>query len=554
VDMRAAKKQTENRKVLQELVPLNALSSERFEALVEKIVIEEVRSGRYLFRKGDRDGQTIYLLAGKVNLMDGFRKVSGEVEAGTEASRHPISAQQPRPFSAKVVSKAVIARIDSSLLEAFLSWDHSNATEVVDIEADDDGDWMTRLLQSETFSKLSPSKLQGLLMKMKPITAKKGEVVIAEGSEGDYFYTIHEGRCAVTRQGEAGGKPQLLAELGDGDSFGEDALVSNKVRNATVTMLTDGELMRLAKQDFIDLLKTQLVRNITLKQAEQLACEGAVWADVRSREEYEHGSIADSVNIPLDTLREETHELIYNTRYIICCDTGSRSESAAFLLSHKGFDVCVLEGGIQKLLLAEAAPGTETGSSGTGQLAEVVDLAAAAAFADPQAESTVEVVAAEQAARLQADYDALRSRHDALLVEQEQQRAAEAHLEEQLEQLRGELGGSAGRLDELHAQANAHAGEKQSLLEQYEVLQKEHANQLQSMQLELEQERSKAQELASQVDVTAGECAVRNLCLNCPMLHSRYCRNSQTSAVNRVTRNCRHYGASSMQHALTPND
>ena len=68
--MRAAKKTTESRKVLQELVPLNSLSSERFDSLVEKIVIEEVKSGRYLFRKGDRDNQTIYLLAGKISLMD----------------------------------------------------------------------------------------------------------------------------------------------------------------------------------------------------------------------------------------------------------------------------------------------------------------------------------------------------------------------------------------------------------------------------------------------------------------------------------------------------
>ena len=77
--MGAAKKAAENREVLKELVPLNALSSERFEALLEKLVIEEVRSGRYLFRKGDRDNQTIYLLAGKINLVDGFRKVAGEI-------------------------------------------------------------------------------------------------------------------------------------------------------------------------------------------------------------------------------------------------------------------------------------------------------------------------------------------------------------------------------------------------------------------------------------------------------------------------------------------
>ena len=48
-------------------------------------------------------------------------------------------------------------------------------------------------------------------------------------------------------------------------------------------------------------------------------------------------------------------ELAFNTKYIICCDTGRRSESAGFLLSHQGFDVYVLEGGIPESS-SEAAP------------------------------------------------------------------------------------------------------------------------------------------------------------------------------------------------------
>jgi formylglycine-generating enzyme required for sulfatase activity/chromosome segregation ATPase/CRP-like cAMP-binding protein len=465
--MGAAKKATENRKVLQELIPLNALSSERFEALLEKIVIEEVRSGRYLFRKGDRDGQTIYLLAGKINLMDGFRKVSGEVEAGTEASRHPIAGQQPRPHSARVVKKAVIARIDSSLLDAFLSWDQSSAAEVVDIGSNEDGDWMTRLLQSETFSKLPPSKLQGLLIKMKPFAVKKGDVVIAEGSEGDYFYTIHEGRCAVTRMDEATGEQVQLAELGNGDSFGEDALISDACRNATITMLTDGELMRLAKQDFIDLLQTQLVSHVTFEQAEQMVSESAIWLDVRTPDEYKQGCIEDSVNIPLVTLRNELAELVFNTKYVICCDTGSRSDSAAFLLSHRGFDVCVLEGGMQNLVLEVAAQEEPK----TGSTVDVVDFSFTSDVADKAGSVSRENVAEVQQLGLQSDDDSLS----------------------------GEYHESVRKLEELRAQADAHAGEKQALVEQ-----------LQSIQLELQQERSKAKALAKQVESAAGECAALN--------------------------------------------
>ena len=347
--MRAAKKARIDKRILHDLVPLNALSESRFGKMAEKIIVEEIKAGKYLFRKGDRDGKSVYLLEGRIELIDGFRKITGEVEAGTDMARYPIANLQPRSLSARAAKKSVIARIDSNMLDVFLTCDQTQMADVIEISGADTGDWMTRVLQSEVFSKLPPAKIQSLLIKMKPFSLKAGETVISQGDEGDYFYTIHEGRCAVTRRQTPDGEDVLLAELGDGDSFGEDALVSNTRRNATVTMLTDGTLMRLAKQDFVELLKKQLVKHIDRKTAYTMVEEGAVWLDVRTPDEYERGSFEDSVNIPLADLRGELSELVFNATYILYCDTGGRSGAAAFMLSHKGFDVYVLEGGIATL-------------------------------------------------------------------------------------------------------------------------------------------------------------------------------------------------------------
>ncbi|MDX2457510.1 MAG: SUMF1/EgtB/PvdO family nonheme iron enzyme [Gammaproteobacteria bacterium] len=313
--------------------------------MAEKVIIEELREGRYLFREGDKDNQSIFLLEGKINLIDGLLRVT-EVEAGTDVSRHAISNKQPRLLSARAVKKCIIARIDSVLLDVYLTWDQSSSAEVVEIGSDENQDWMTRILQTEAFEKIPPAMIQSLLIKMEPFPVEAGDVVIQQGEAGDYFYSIHEGRCVVTRKDSPDADAQILAELGSGTSFGEDALVSDKKRNATVTMLTNGLLMRLAKEDFVGLLKNQLVKRVDYEQAAAMANEDAVWVDVRTADEYESGSLEDSVNIPLSNLREEMTELVFNTKYIICCDTGRRSESAGFLLSHKGFDVYVLEGGI----------------------------------------------------------------------------------------------------------------------------------------------------------------------------------------------------------------
>ena len=522
--MRAAPKKTEDRKILQELVPLNALSEERFQELASKIIIEEVKAGRYLFRQGDRDNQSIYLLDGKVNLIDGFRKVVGEVEAGTDISRYPIAGQQPRPFSARVVKKAVIARIDSGLLDVFLTWDQSSTAEVMEIGVDENNDWMTRLLQSEAFCQLPPAKLQGLLMKMRPVSVSCGEVVIEEGSEGDYFYTIHEGRCVVTRTDKSTGMVQTLAELSDGDSFGEEALVSSGTRNATITMLTDGQLMQLAKRDFEELLHKELVKHVSLEQSELLVQEGAVWVDVRTPDEYQQGSFEDSVNIPLSSLRGELPELVFNAKYIICCDTGRRSESAGFLLSHKGFDVYVLEGGISGkqsdadesmddgVFAADLRDPVVTLASDTAELFPETPWGVAGAVAS--AEATVDAGtdpaadASEQLLRLQSEYDALHGQYEALLVVQQQQDVAKESLENQLEQLRGELGESAEKLTEIFTRSSGLDEERQLLREQYAALQEEHADMLSTLQADLDKERHHAQHLQRELETITGERAM----------------------------------------------
>ena len=435
--MRAAKKVTVDQKILQELVPLNALSPARFKKLSEKIVIEEVLAGCNLFRKGDRDNQSIYLLEGKINLIDGFRKVAGEVEAGTDISRYPIANQQPRSLSARAVKKVIIAKVDSSLLDVFLTWDQSSTADAVEIGAESSQDWMTRLLQSEAFIKIPPAMLQSLLIKMETLPVKAGDVVIRQGDSGDYFYTLHEGRCAVTCKDSPDGEERFLAELGDGDSFGEDALVSDAKRNATVSMLTDGLLMRLAKEDFVELLKNQLVKRVGYKQAAAMVNDGAVWMDVRTPDEYEYGAFEDSVNIPLSCLRDELSELVFNTKYIICCDTGRRSESAGFLLSHKGFDVSVLEGGIAGRLDNAVEPVVQGAAADSpGDSAEVIDFDKGRHVSDGQSGADGnDVATARRAGETDTALDELRAENESLTAQLQSQRIAEERISEQLDKL-----------------------------------------------------------------------------------------------------------------------
>ena len=174
---------------------------------------------------------------------------------------------------------------------------------------------------------------------------RAGEVVIRQGDDGDYYYIIKAGKAKVIRAAKTGAE-LTLATLKDGDAFGEEALLSEAKRNATVTMATDGTLMRLAKEDFNALLKEPMLNWVTESDADALIKAGAKWLDVRLESEHANTGIKGSINIPLFMLRLKADSLDVNSRYIIYCDTGRRSSAAAFLLSERGFQVSVLKGGV----------------------------------------------------------------------------------------------------------------------------------------------------------------------------------------------------------------
>lgn len=355
-----------DKRTLQVLVPFNALSPMHFNEVAQKTVVEEIRAGRLVFKEGERDNQSVYLLEGEISLVSG-NDVVGSVTAGSDASRHPLAHQQPRQVTARAKTNVVVARVDSSLLDIMLTWDQSSGYEVSEIDDDEDDDWMTRILQSQAFLKLPPSNIQRLLMRVESVPVSAGEVIIRQGGEGDYFYIIKNGRCMVSRKPSPNAKEVKLAELGDGDAFGEDALVSDAKRNATITMITDGVLMRLAKEDFVELLKEPLLNKLTYPDAADLVEKGAVWLDVRLPGEFENVHIPDSRNIPLSALRLEANGLDAGSKYIVCCDTSRRSASAAFVLSQRGFEVYVLSDGFggvpAEVLVGNAATVAEPASA-----------------------------------------------------------------------------------------------------------------------------------------------------------------------------------------------
>ncbi len=353
-----------NKRLLTTLIPLNALRPESLNELASKAKTEKLRSGQFLFKAGDNDKQHIYLLSGKVELLSDHDVVSS-VKGGTDASKHAIGHTQPRTLSARAKSDVHYLRIDSDLLDIMLTWDQTGSYQVEELQADNptwvnttSADWMTQILQTRAFHRIPPANIQAMFMRMELISYNSGDVIIRQGEIGDYFYTITDGHCLVTRATPSQPRGVKLAELGPGDSFGEEALISSAKRNATITMLTAGTMMRLSKTDFMSLLNEPLLNWVNYPDGQAMVQhERSVWIDVRLPSEYQHGHIKGSINIPLIFLRIKIKNLDKTRKYILCCDTERRSSAASFILNEHGFDVYLLQGGIPSVPGANVVTG-----------------------------------------------------------------------------------------------------------------------------------------------------------------------------------------------------
>jgi CRP-like cAMP-binding protein len=340
-----------DKSVLKNLVPPASLVGRHFQEIVNKAVMEEIAPGRLLFKRGDRDRKTIYLLSGQVDLV-GENGKQGSIIGGSKEARHPVANQQPREVTAQVKSRATIVSFDNDLLDVLLTWDQLSGIEVSDIspgeeaEASEGGDWMTRILQSKAFLRIPPANIQTMFMRLTEFPVKAGQTIINQGDAGDFYYIIGRGTFTVSRE-SANGTSVVLAQLEDGDAFGEEALLSNAKRNATIIAKTDGLLMRLSKRDFEALLKEPTLKQVDVGTAKKMVGQGAVLLDVRMDSEHRANGIRGSMNVPLYMLRLKSESLDRNKRYICYCETGRRASAAAFLLSEKGFESYVLKGGLQ---------------------------------------------------------------------------------------------------------------------------------------------------------------------------------------------------------------
>ena len=346
--------------LVRQLIPVNDLPQAVQNEVMNKASLLKIRKKGEIFKQGDRDGFSYYVLEGEIEL-HANDQLHNTIVGGTDKAQYAMGQLQPRQFTARAKTNAVVFRIERDSLDKLMvlhekEEEIEDATvynlevdkvEIDDVDTEEDVDWMTRMFQSEIFATMPTANIHQLFALLEPVEYKAGDIVIKQGEAGEHYYIIQEGKCEVLRQPPSGGKDLRLATLTVGDSFGEEALISETTRNATVRMMNDGLVAQLSKDDFVNLIKKPTLTAVSLDTAKETINAGGKWLDVRFKKEHEKpGGIEGSINIPMNMLRMQAEKLDNGVPYVLFCDTGGRSSTGSFLLTAQGFNVSYLEGGL----------------------------------------------------------------------------------------------------------------------------------------------------------------------------------------------------------------
>lgn len=189
--------------VLKGLEPISALSSQRLGELAELCVVEPVSKTLDPFRVKGVAGQLVFLLKGELALILGNGS-SDVVVGGTPEARHPLGRRTPFA-QAKAITDIELLRIDEDLLDIMVTWDQLAAAERTGSRATEAGpptmaNWsiLTGLfsinnLKSGVFAQLPSAHINEMLRRFTRVNVKRGQVVVREGEDGDYYYVIEAG-------------------------------------------------------------------------------------------------------------------------------------------------------------------------------------------------------------------------------------------------------------------------------------------------------------------------------------------------------------------------
>lgn len=329
-----------------EYYPFNLLSEKRAREAAEQMRFFSLKKGERLLLVVGKPTEALYVIDGNVAVS--AEGDDGKIFLAPEDSRSKpflLTSVAQTPWL-EAQDDSLVGVADMETVEYFIYWD--GLVKSVDKSDERTRNLMDKMRYSLAFRRLPAENVEKAFHKMREIHVRMGDEVFQQGDPGDIFYILASGRAEVWRRELAESAPKKIAEIGEGRTFGEEALVTGESRNATIRIAQDGVLLALDKKDFEELYSERMVKWATAVEAKAMLDSGRKILDVRYSEEFADSRIPGSSSYPLNTLRMTIVGLDHARKYITVCADGKRSALAALLLNQRGFDAVALKDGLKQ--------------------------------------------------------------------------------------------------------------------------------------------------------------------------------------------------------------
>lgn len=323
-------------------------SDNALEALAKKFHLVEYPAGAEIIKEGAAP-EAFYLVSkGKVEVLKKTKwgqtaKIFTIGDGKGFGEMASLTCSSSRYCSVKAKTDVSLLKISSADFEDILLADsvfQLKAEKQVQRYAQYD-----RIKTLQPFALLEPEKVVWLCLMAKEHRYSPGENIIVQGEKGDVYYIIQSGRVAVLKK-MLKEEFEQVAILHEGEGFGEEALLTNQPRSATVQAIDETTVWTLSNRDFEEAMQSTFLKETTAEEVLSQTDKTINYLDVRMKIEYNEEHIPGALLIPLDELRKRYNELDPNLEYFVYCWSGRRSAIATFLLNNLGLKATNIKGGI----------------------------------------------------------------------------------------------------------------------------------------------------------------------------------------------------------------
>ncbi len=201
------------------------------------------------------------------------------------------------------------------------------------------------LIKTELFCNAGSRLVRAMLGAMAVRRVHAGDVILRQGRRSDSMVLLAAGKAEVTRAQDGGRAVRQLAVLNKPEGLGEEALLGAEIRSISVTMLTDGFILRIRRAEFAHLVSDQGVSWLTADGAEAMAQPPGAWLWIGTPGTRPAGMAASVPTVMLERLRQRLSELDPARHYLCCGRDEASCALAAYLLTRRGFKSSAVRGG-----------------------------------------------------------------------------------------------------------------------------------------------------------------------------------------------------------------